>query len=124
MLAKGEFTVQLEPQKDEAFAAGRLTIDKIYSGDLEGKGKGQMLSHRSAVESSAAYVAIEKVDGVLAGKQGSFYLQHSGTVANGQQSLTIQIIPDSGEGDLIGITGSLSITIQGGIHFYELNYQF
>ena len=122
MKAKGEFDVDLIAQSDAEFAAGRLTIEKVYRGDLVGEGKGQMLSKRTAVAGSAGYVAIEEVGGVLAGKTGSFTLQHSGTMTRGVQSLTVSIVPDSGEGELTGISGSLDIIIDNGKHYYEMVY--
>ena len=123
MLAKGEFKVKLEPQHDEEFEAGRLTINKEYSGDMTGTGKGQMLSYRSVVEGSAGYVAIEKVNATLEGKNGSFVLQHSGSMHDGQQSLSVVVVPDSGDGDLRGIVGDLAIIIKEGQHFYEFKYE-
>ena len=44
MNASGSFDVELEPQNDQEFPAGRMTIRKQYSGDLEGTGIGQMFS--------------------------------------------------------------------------------
>lgn len=122
MIAKGEFTVAVNPQADAQFAAGRLTIDKVYTGDLQANGKGQMLSHRCAIEGSAGYVAIEKVTGGLHGKQGSFYLQHSGTMYKGEQKLQIHVVPDSGMDELVGLQGELMINIVDGRHFYEFTY--
>ena len=78
MTIKGEFEVNLIPQTDDEFEAGRTTVDKKYYGDLEGIGKGQMLSVRTSVEGSAGYVVIEHFRGTLNGRSGSFSLQHSG----------------------------------------------
>ncbi len=124
MKAIGEFDVDLVVQSDAEFEAGRITIDKVYRGDLVGVGKGQMLSKRTEVQGSAGYVAIEQVEGTLEGKSGSFTLQHSGLMTRGEQSLTVTIIPDSGEGDFKGISGSLDIIIEEGKHFYKMDYFF
>ncbi len=125
--ARGTFEVQLAPMAADAYAdaaaMGRMTIDKQFSGDLTGTGKGQMLTGMGAVKGSAAYSAIERVTGVLAGRSGSFLLQHTGVMANGGQSLTITIVPDSGTGELTGISGSLNIMIEGKVHSYDLSYQ-
>ena len=63
MKATGEFEVSLVPQEDAGGDAtlGRMTIDKIFRGDLTAKSKGQMLTAMTAVEGSAAYVAVERV---------------------------------------------------------------
>ncbi|MBT0586274.1 DUF3224 domain-containing protein [Alteromonas oceanisediminis] len=121
-VAQGKFTVAMEPHHDGVFDAGRMSLNKNYSGDLVATGKGQMLSHRSAVRGSAGYVAIELVTGILDGKQGSFVLQHHGVMQGETQSLSISIVPDSGTEALASIAGSMEITISEGEHFYTLNY--
>ena len=123
MNASGAFEITMLPQQDQDFESGRLTIDKQYKGDLEGTGKGQMLSAHGHIEGSAAYVAIEKVEGSLHGKQGAFALQHRGVMDRGSPSLEVGIIPDSGTGELSGISGTMNIIIQDGQHFYELHYR-
>jgi len=59
-------------------------------------------------------VAIERVDGELDGRKGAFYLQHPGIVNRGEGTLTVQVIPDSGTGDLVGLTGEFKIIIARG----------
>lgn len=126
--AAGTFEVKLAPhpladtQADPLL--GRLAIDKQFSGDLHGTSKGEMLSARTATENSAGYVAIERVTGTLGGKKGSFVLQHSGTMTRGEQHLQITVVPDSGTGELAGLTGTMSIRNEGGKHSYELTYRF
>jgi len=123
--AQGSFEVKLTPQtKDEpgeGAVLGRLGIDKKYHGDLEATGKGEMLT-ATAVNGSAAYVAIERVSGTLRGKKGTFALQHAGTMARGEKSLVILVVPDSGTGELAGIVGRLSIGVEDGKHSYDLEY--
>ena len=49
MIATGPFDVTLAPQPPgEDAALGRMSLDKIFHGDLEGTSKGQMLAYRSA----------------------------------------------------------------------------
>ena len=45
-----------------------------------------------------------------------------GTMTRGAQQLTITVVPDSGTGQLTGITGKYTIKIEGGKHFYEFDY--
>ncbi len=122
--ATGPFDVKVTPQDDKSDDPlfGRMTIEKQYHGDLEGTGKGQMLTASTAVKGSAGYVAIEKVTGVLKGRTGSFALQHSGTMTQGAPHLTITVVPDSGTGQLKGITGTMDIRIAEGKHSYDLEY--
>ncbi len=68
-------------------------------------------------------MAIGRVDGELDGRPGAFYLQHSG-ILRGEGTLAVQIIPDSGTGDLVGLTGELKIIIApGGAHSYKFTYE-
>jgi uncharacterized protein DUF3224 len=81
-----------------------------------------MLTAGTAIENSAGYVAIERVTGSLHGKTGTFALQHSATMTRGVGALTIVVVPDSGTGELTGLSGSLSIEITGGKHAYVFEY--
>ena len=81
-----------------------------------------MLSAGTATQGSAAYSAVEQVTGSLEGRRGTFVLQHTGIMNRGAASLTITVVPDSGTGELVGLTGSMSITIaQDGGHFYDFD---
>ena len=116
--------MQLTPQNDGADSpVGRMTIEKQFQGDLSGTSTGQMLMAGTAVEGSAGYVAIEKVEGTLGGRSGSFYLQHSGTMNRGAGSLTVTVIPDSGTDQLTGLSGRMNIIIADGKHSYEFDYE-
>ena len=120
--ARGAFDVKLTPQSTDP-VLGRMTADKQYHGDLDGTGKGEMLTGMTAEKDSAVYVAVERVTGTLNGRRGSFLLSHIGTMTRGAQDLKITIVPDSGTDQLAGITGKMSITIdKNGKHFYDLEY--
>ncbi len=122
----GEFDVNLTPQPDGPGVGdatiGRMAIDKSYRGELSGTGKGQMLGVRTATKGSAGYVAMEKVTGTLNGRAGSFVLQHSSTMRRGEPHQSITVVPDSGTDELAGLTGSMTIDIRDGKHFYRFEY--
>ena len=124
--ASGTFEVKLNPQSSDEDAdgtgLGRLTLDKQFHGDLSATSTGEMLSAGTSVKGSAGYVAIERVRGTLDGHSGTFILQHSGTMTRGTPQLTITVVPDSGTGGLEGISGTMSINIVNGKHFYEFDY--
>lgn len=125
MHANGPFDVKITPQDDlsDDPLLGRMMLDKQYHGDLEGIGKGQMLTAGTSTKGSGAYVAIEKVSGTLNGRQGTFVLQHTGTMTQNSPQLTITVVPDSGTEELVGITGKMVIRIAaGGKHLYEFEY--
>jgi Protein of unknown function (DUF3224) len=122
--ASGTFEVKLTPQSEtpEDATIGRMTIDKQFHGDLDAVSKGQMLSIMTTVEGSAGYVAIERVSGKLHGRSGSFSLQHSSVMRRGEPQQNIIVVPDSGDGQLVGLTGRMTITIAGGKHSYDFEY--
>ena len=123
--AKGTFDVKMTPQPERAGAdavPGRFSLDKRFHGDLEGTSKGQMLAASTAVPGSAGYVAIERFEGTLGGRQGAFVLQHNATMTRGAPELHIVVVPDSGTGDLAGISGSMTIVIEDGKHIYAFDF--
>jgi hypothetical protein len=124
--AQGSFDVKLTPQaadeKGESPALGRMSLDKQFHGDLEGTSKGEMLTAGTPVKGSAGYVAMERVTGTLNGRSGSFALQHSGTMTRGAPQLMITVVPDSGTGQLTGLSGRMTIQIADGKHSYDFEY--
>jgi hypothetical protein len=123
--ASGTFEVKIVPQAPDAggeATVGRMSLDKHFHGDIEGPSRGQMLAVMTEVESSAGYVAMERVTGTLHGRAGSFALQHSGTMDRGAQRLTISVVPDSGTGQLAGLAGTMTIDASGGKHSYVFEY--
>ena len=125
-IARGAFDVKLTPQpsdrQPEDPTLGRMWLDKEFHGDLEATSRGQMLTAMTDVKGSAGYVAIERVSGTLRGRAGSFVLQHTGTMTRGTPGLTISVVPDSGTGELTGLSGRMTIIITDGKHSYELEY--
>ena len=124
--ASGPFEVSLKPLPMDndpgSDLLGRMSIDKQFRGDLEGKSKGQMLTGGTAIKNSAGYVAIERVTGSLRGRKGSFILQHTGLMNRGAPSLAITVVPDSGTDQLEGLKGTMTINIEAGKHSYQLDY--
>ena len=124
--ANGPFEVKLNPESLSSVAEntglGRMSLDKQFHGDLEAVSHGEMLAFRSSVQGSAGYVAMETVQGTLGGRQGSFVLQHSSTMTRGQPKQSITVVPDSGAGELLGLSGSMIINIDNGRHSYTFDY--
>lgn len=122
--AAGTFEVKITPVAPEPDAPadthGRMKLAKTFRGDLEGTGVGEMLGIMAG--QSGAYVAMERVTGVLNGRQGGFSMVHRGVMNAGSQELLITIVPGSGRGDLTGISGVFHLTIADGEHRYMLDY--
>jgi hypothetical protein len=83
--ASGTFEVQQRPQAPDEKAEGstldRLSIDKQFKGDLEAKGKGEMLTAGTDLKGSAG------------------------------QQLDLTVVPDSGAGQLVGLSGKMAIKL-------------
>ncbi len=124
--ATGPFEVKLAPLdpafKTEDNLLGRMSIDKQFHGDLEATSKGEMLTAGTSVKGSAGYVAMERVSGSLNGRTGTFILEHHATMNRGIPQLNIIVVPDSGTGQLTGLTGTMNIVIEEGKHSYEFAY--
>jgi len=127
MKATGTFEIKIAPLDSyttggEAGTFARMSIDKIFAGDLSAISIGEMLSSRSATAGSAGYVAVEHVTGSLIDKNGAFVLQHFGTMSADHQHLTLEVVPDSGTDELQGLFGTMKIIIEKGKHFYEFDF--
>jgi hypothetical protein len=126
--ATGPFDVKITPQdapdQEAGATLGRMLVEKTFHGALAATGRGQMLTFGADdVKGSAVYVLIERVTGALGGKAGGFVLYHSATMDRGQPSMSIRVAPDSGSGELQGLTGDLTIRIEpGGQHVYDFAY--
>ncbi|WP_217430744.1 DUF3224 domain-containing protein [Sphingomonas bacterium] len=121
-VATGTFDVSLTPVGTPDAAVGSMMIAKTFHGDLEGTSAGQMLAIRTPTSGSAGYVAMERVTGTIAGRRGSFALQHSGTMNRGAASLSVGVVPDSGTDGLLGISGTMEIEVSPGKHAYRFSY--
>jgi hypothetical protein len=126
--AKGEFEVTRIPQEEldigGGASVGHSRFDKRFRGPLDATSVVHMLAVMSATPGSGAYVAIERIEGTLDGRRGSFHAQHSGAMDRGTPSLDISVVPDSGTGELAGLHGRIAIDIVDGKHYYTFDYGF
>ena len=130
MHARGTFVVKISPVEASAISReagiGPMTIDKTFSGDLEGTSKGEMLSAGTESTGAMAYVAMERVTGKLNGRSGSFLLMHNASMLKSDPAggvMQITVVPQSGTDELAGMSGKLIIIIEGGKHSYDLEYE-
>ncbi|WP_242909532.1 DUF3224 domain-containing protein [Actinomadura terrae] len=81
----------------------RVTIRKRYEGVIEGTGVTHVLTAQGAA--GGGYVASERIEGTLDGRRGTFVIQHHGLADGETQNSDGRIIPNSGTGELTGISG-------------------
>lgn len=82
----------------------RATVTTEHSGDVRGTSTVEYLM--SYGDLTCQFIAMEKVDGELGGRTGSFLLRHVGRFQDGVVSGTFEVVPESGTGELAGLTGS------------------
>lgn len=90
----------------------RITIRKTYHGDLQGQGVVEVLTAQG--EAGSGYLASERVIGSLAGREGTFVIQHGG-LDHGDGRLTAfgTIVPGSGTGELVTLSGEATEATKG-----------
>lgn len=119
---KGEFDVKLTPISAPDEPVKRMSIDKQFHGELSASSIGQMMAGGVEANGSRVYVALETVTGTLDGRSGSFVLAHRGTMTRSGQGLSVIVVPDSGTGQLAGLSGEMKIDIVDKKHFYTFDY--
>ena len=120
--ATGTFEIKLTSQPPDDAGLGRMSFEKQFHGDIEAASKGQMLAAGTTVKGSAGYVALERVAGTIHGRTGDFVLQHSATMNRGEPQISVTVVPDSGTGELAGLSGKMEINIAEGQHSYHFDY--
>jgi hypothetical protein len=85
----------------------RGTVKKTFGGELKGESTGEILMY-SAADGSAGYTVMDKVSGELCGRSGSFLMIHGATHTPNETSRALgTIAPNSGNGELQGISGTV-----------------
>ena len=128
MQAKGEFEVKRIPQEEldigGGASVGHSRFDKRFRGPLDAASVVHMLALMSPVQGSGAYVAIERIEGTLDGRRGSFFVQHNGIMDRGKPTLDLTVVPDTGTDELTGLHGRIAIDIADGKHYSTFDYDF
>jgi hypothetical protein len=117
-------TYEEEPYDDrDGTILGRVHITRTFSGDIEGTATAELLT-ATTNEGSAAYVALDRIAGRLGAREGSFVLQHHGTVSPLGAETAGAVVPDSGTGELKGLSGKGEISVDAdGNHQLTLEYE-
>ena len=100
----------------------RAALQKTCTGDFIGEGSLEYLMVYIE-EGSASFVGVERLEGCLGNKSGSFVLQHTGTYAGGISKATLHVIPGSATGELEGLSGEGSFEFGHSPEYsFTLNY--
>jgi hypothetical protein len=91
-------------QPPDAPALVEIHVTEEFSGDITASGSVRFLQTLRA-DGSASFCGIERVVGTLAGRNGSFLLQDTGTVAGNLVTGNWFVVPDSASGALTGLRG-------------------
>jgi Protein of unknown function (DUF3224) len=124
--AKGRFEIKREMLPNRSLGGGieimHVRFEKRFEGPLQGDSVVEMLGYMTGIEGSGAYVALERLEGALDERSGSFVLRHAGVMDRGAQALLLEVVPDSATAGLAGLRGEMRIDIVDGKHFYTFDY--
>lgn len=124
--ATGTFEVTMAPADAEVVEAGlglsRYGLSKTFEGGITAVSSGQMLTGGPPGDTTGTYIALERVVGTLDGREGAFLLAHRGDMSPEGYTLSITVVPNSGTGALVGLSGDFALTIDDGKHHYDLSY--
>lgn len=81
-----------------------ISLQETFTGDIEGRSQVRALQARRD-DGSATMVSMQRFDGTLGGRQGSFVLQGSEVIEDGRIRATWFVVPGSGTGELAGLRG-------------------
>lgn len=118
--ASSTFVIDKKDFVPAEWVGGSMTrgrFEKTFTGDFEGTGVVEAVLLRSDGDGPAVYSAVERIDGTLHGKRGSFLLLHQAMMP-GPSSWSIA--QGSGLGELQGISGAGEITPG---HAFTLDYE-
>lgn len=96
-VARSTFEIKNWDEKPYAEMAGaskltRVSVVKVYKGDIEGEGQlGYLMAYGH--DGSASFVGIERLIGQVGDKHGNFVFQHVGVFKDGIAKSTWSVVP-------------------------------
>jgi hypothetical protein len=86
------------------FQINRAVVTKRYHGAIRGTSLTEWVMSY-VPDGSARFVGMERIEGFIDGRSGTFVLQHVGTFRDGVAKGTVEVVPGAGTDDLAGVTG-------------------
>lgn len=113
------------PDVTTALATGHLRMVKHFDGGVSGRSVTQFTSAFDQQTGVGTYVAMESFEGTVDGRAGTFNLVHAASTSGSDRTNEYGlIVPSSGTGQLAGISGTMSMTIDpDGTHRMVLDYR-
>jgi hypothetical protein len=104
----------------------KMTLTNVayaYQGDIEGDSTlDYLMVYRP--DETGSFVGLERITGRVAGRSGSFVLQHTGTFNKTDVDSTFFVVPRSGTGELAGLSGDGVIKLSGHAERYPMIFNF
>jgi hypothetical protein len=101
----------------------RSSVAYVYQGDIEGESTlDYLMVYRE--DGSGSFVGLERVIGRVAGRAGSFVLQHTGTFNKSDVIGTCFVVPQSGTGELANLRGEGEISLSGHAELYPMKFSY
>ncbi|WP_020141970.1 DUF3224 domain-containing protein [Terracoccus sp. 273MFTsu3.1] len=112
------------PDVTTALPTGHLRMRKTYAGDVEGRSVTQFTSAFDQSSGVGTYVAMESFEGTVAGRRGAFNFVHAASTSGTDRAHEYGlIVPGSGTGELVGIEGSVRLTVDAdGTHRMDFDH--
>ena len=101
----------------------RAAVTKTFTGDIAGEGHVEyLMMYRT--DGTATFVGLERITGRMAGKQGSFVLQRTGTFEDGLAKESYSVVPGSGTAELRSLRGEGTSSVGHAAEYpFALNYE-
>jgi hypothetical protein len=101
----------------------RSSVAYTYQGDIEGESTlDYLMVYRP--DESGSFVGLERIIGRVAGRAGSFVIQHTGTFDKTDVHGTFFVVPHSGTGELTGLCGEGEMNLSGHAERYPMTFKF
>ncbi len=82
----------------------RVSATSVFTGDIQGESHVEYLLVYTSDDESR-FVGLERVDGRIGDREGTFVLQQQGIYADGSIRISWFVVPGSGSGGLTGLRG-------------------
>lgn len=114
------------PPVEVGIPVGHASLTKEFTGGLVGRSVAQFSSAFSMETGVGTYVALEVFSGTFDGRHGTFAFAHTATTDGAQRSHhLVVIVPSSGTGELVGLTGTGELVIDAdGTHHLDFDVTY